>query len=202
MDDGSISIYNPSNIIKNKKGLIYSTQKHNEQITCLAFNPRTTKYLLSSFKDEQISLWDLTKPLKPMIQRAPASKNATNMNNNSVLSNQYKCIKGCSWNHDCPNIFATCDITGEIQIFDLRKKGVGMTFKTGNMVKSQGIEWNPCNSWKLAACFANTTAQIWDLEQPMSPKFYLENGHSRSILDLSWSTLGILFIIYLYMSVI
>ena len=193
MDDGSVSIYNPSNIIKkNQKGLIYSTQKHNEQITCLAFNPKATKYLLSGSKDEQIFVWDLTNPLKPMIQRAPGSKNPTNMNNNSVLSNRYKYIKGCSWNYNVPYIFATCDITGETQIFDLRKKRVAMTFKTRNMVESQCIQWNPGNSRQLAVCYANTTAEIWDLRQPMSPKFYLENGHSRSILDLSWSTLGIL----------
>ena len=65
------------------------------------------------------------------------------------------------------------------------------------MQSATAVAWNPQNARQLVVSYDSNVAEIWDLRQFISPKAFLEGGHQRSILDVSWCPQGILFICHL-----
>eukprot|EP01084_Bolivina_argentea_P154154 268760_1 len=192
MEDGSISFWNPYNLINghHKKALLgqYSDY-HQQKITAMQFNPSIAQHTFLATCDvgEKLYVWDLTNPNKPVAQQPPTGKRR---NSDSHQSSYPKYATAVAWNNNVSYILAVSNCLGQTAIYDLRNKKVALTFESKNIDKAQSISWNPNKARQLAVCYVKGEAEIWDLKQPKSPKMYLRDeqyGHTRSILDLSWN---------------
>jgi len=179
MQDGSLYLYNPEALLqKASEPVILHKQAHRRCVSSLDFNMKVPRFLASGSWDGQVFIWDLTNPTNA-INQLPVKQG---------YEKYAKCgqVTNVAWNKVVPYILASSCQNGETHIWDLKNKKCIVTLSSSYTQAPRKIMWHPENARELCICYANNTAEIWDLSYAHSPKAYLENGHQRMILDMDW----------------
>jgi len=182
MNDGSLTIWDPNKLLDSGAGLpaqIHSIERmHSEPVTSLDFNSQMPKYLASGSLDGRVYIWDLKDPTTPLNNQPPDYQNS---------GGRPASVTAVAWNRSVQYILASSNERGETSIWDLKNKRLAVTFRSNSRAAVTSVAWNPVNARQLIVSYAGKApAEIWDLRQFISPKAYLEGGHQRSILDVSW----------------
>ncbi|KAK4520675.1 uncharacterized protein ATC70_006553 [Mucor velutinosus] len=184
LENGELSLWDPSKIIDGKsdeEAKILSNPTHTGQIRGLDFNKFQHNLLASAGSNNEVYIWDLTKPDTPY---TPGQK-----------SQKLDDITSVGWNGQVQHILATSSSTGHTVVWDLRNRKEVMTLSapnTGGINTGRrsisSVVWHPDVATQLVTASeddSNPVVTLWDLRHAHSPEKTLA-GHSKGVLDVSW----------------
>ncbi len=207
MDNGTISIYDPSSIINtyesNQTGTssndalltTIDRQKHGA-ISAMKFNPHASSPCLlatgSSLGELLIS--SLDNPLKPTVASPSKDYIGSSLNSNVSGTTASAVITSLAWNTEVPHIIASGNGNGMVTIWDLRENKPWCELRceiSGSAVSC--VQWNPSQGMHLITSSAddrNPVIKLWDLRASMTMPFASTEGmpgsHEKGILDIDW----------------
>lgn len=208
MDNGTISIYDPSSIINTYESNQTSTsssdgllttidrQKHGA-ISAMKFNPHASSPCLlatgSSLGELLIS--SLDNPSKPTVASPSKDYIGSSLNSNNVSGTTASAeITSLAWNTEVPHIIASGNGNGMVTIWDLRENKPWCELRceiSGSAVSC--VQWNPSQGMHLITSSAddrNPVIKLWDLRASMTMPFASTEGmpgsHEKGILDMDW----------------
>ncbi|EPB88539.1 hypothetical protein HMPREF1544_04652 [Mucor circinelloides 1006PhL] len=184
LENGELSLWDPSKIIDGKsdeEAKILSNPTHTGQIRGLDFNKFQHNLLASAGSNNEVYIWDLTKPDTPY---TPGQK-----------SQKLDDITSVGWNGQVQHILATSSSTGHTVVWDLRNRKEVMTLSapnTGGINAGRrsisSVVWHPDVATQLVTASeddSNPVVTLWDLRHAHSPEKTLA-GHSKGVLGVSW----------------
>lgn len=211
MDNGSISIFNPSSIVStynnsttttsnnnNIENSILSTieRKKSGAISAMKFNPHPSSPCLLATGSSlgELLITSLDNPTTPTV----ASPTSDRMNNTTAEGATGAAaaaeITSLAWNTEVQHIIASANGNGMTTIWDLRENKPWCELRcevSGSAVSC--IQWNPSQGMHLITSSAddrNPVIKLWDLRASMTMPFAttegMPGGHEKGILDLDW----------------
>mmetsp|Transcript_4865 Transcript_4865/g.6298 ORF Transcript_4865/g.6298 Transcript_4865/m.6298 type:complete len:1158 (+) Transcript_4865:55-3528(+) len=203
MDNGTITIYNPSSIIQTystetttSSPSILSTIERSKSgaITSLSFNPHvSSEHLLAtgSSKGEML-ITSLESPTSPTVS-SPSGGGGNDVGGNGDGTTE---ITDLAWNTEVSHIIASSSSNGIVTIWDLRQNKPWCELRaetSGSKISS--IKWNPSQGMHIMTSSLddrNPTLKLWDLrsslDMPLATTESVENGHVRGIVCMDWCT--------------
>ncbi|KAI8981701.1 hypothetical protein BDF20DRAFT_905569 [Mycotypha africana] len=184
LENGELTLWDPSKMLDGKNdedAKILSNNTHTGQIRGLDFNKFQLNLLASAGSNNEIYIWDISKPEKPY---TPGPK-----------SQKMDDITSVAWNGQVQHILATTSSTGHTVVWDLRNRKEVMTLTAPNLGgfasgqrSISSVVWHPDVATQLVTASeddSNPVVTLWDLRHGHSPEKTLA-GHTKGVLDVSW----------------
>lgn len=154
---------------------VNALSKHQAPVKALAFNGINESLLASAANEDEICVWDVSKPQEPTLFEPLRGQNSAE-------------VAQLEWNPQVEYILATAIATGPAVVWDLRKGKPIHKISDSEGRRKSAIQWNKETATHLAVASDDDRSpaiQIWDLRQALSPFMELR-GHSKGVLSLSW----------------
>ncbi|ORE07814.1 WD40 repeat-like protein [Rhizopus microsporus var. microsporus] len=183
LENGHLALWDPSKILDGKseeEAKTWDNSTHSGQIRGLDFNKFQTNLLASAGTNNEVYIWDLTKPDTPY--------------NPGPKSSKLDDITSVGWNGQVQHILATSSSNGHTVVWDLRNRKEVMTLSAPNSGVISGrknissVVWHPDVATQLVTASeddSNPVVTLWDLRHAHSPEKILA-GHTKGVLGVSW----------------
>ena len=198
MIDGSVNVWDPSAMMKTASNgstgggaagegarsdtLIASVSRHKAGVSALAFNPHpaSANLLATGGVDGEVLVTSLENPSEPNVF-VPAPDQPTRAGVE---------VTKVAWNTQVSHILASANGDGTAVVWDLRQKKPWCELRceaSGATVSD--LVWNPTQGLHICTSSGDDrhpALKLWDLRASTTMPLATLEGHTRSVLSLSW----------------